>query len=195
MYGRHLETWKRAYWNAVVYGDYSEFEAIGIHIPQQCRTRAGVRTYIRTHHEQCKQIYIRYLKQINEPWAKVLKTQRLQSLQSLESLERLQRLERLERLFELPSLERSVLSYEQLQIEPDSVIYCDPPYKNTHGYISGVFDHEAFYEWCMKQTAPVYISEYYMPEDRFKVVAEWGKMCTMVGGSSKVTEKLYTPIK
>ncbi len=186
MYGVHLETWKRAYWNAVVHGDYSEFEAIGIRIPQHCRTRAGVRTYIRTHHEQCKQTYIRYMGDYGE---------KMQSLQRLQRLERLQMLQRLQRLFELPSLERSVLSYEQLQIEPDSVIYCDPPYKDTHGYISGAFDHEAFYEWCIKQTAPVYISEYNMPEDRFRVVAEWGRICTMKGGASKVTEKLYTPIK
>lgn len=47
-----------------------------------------------------------------------------------------------------------------------SVIYCDPPYKDTDYYKDG-FDHEEFYIWCRVQAERniVIISEYWMPED------------------------------
>ena len=77
----------------------------------------------------------------------------LESLQSLESLERLQSLERLERL---QSLESYSLDYRKVPIPENAVIYCDIPYKNTEKY-SINFNHDEFYDWCTKQTVPVYI--------------------------------------
>lgn len=42
-------------------------------------------------------------------------------------------------------------AYKDLVIPPNSIIYCDPPYKNTTEYNGfSNFDHEAFYEWCKK---------------------------------------------
>ena len=103
------------------------------------------------------------------------------SLECLQSLERLQSLE---------------LDYNDLEIPENAVIYCDPPYKETNGY--GIsFDHEKFYDWCEKQTAPVFISEYWMPEERFKCV--WSKpvktlMCAYSNNIKRV-EKLWIPKK
>lgn len=73
------------------------------------------------------------------------------------------------------------------------MIYCDPPYKGTKDYDTK-FDHEAFYEWCLAQELPVYISEYWMPEDRFDCIAETG--VTRKFSDSKATrchERLYVP--
>ena len=112
----------------------------------------------------------------------------LQSLQSLESLERLERLESLERL------KLSRLSYTEVKIEPDSVIYCDIPYRNTDSYNNTEFDHEAFYSWCEQQTEPVYISEYWMPPERFECIAEIEKTVTYSSGAgNKAIEKLFVP--
>ena len=94
--------------------------------------------------------------------------QRLESLQSLESLERLQSLERLERL---QRLTLSIGSYKDVKIAPDSVIYCDIPYRGTAEYIGG-FNHDEFYSWCEQQTELVIISEYDMPRDRFVCIAK-----------------------
>lgn len=82
--------------------------------------------------------------------------------------------------------------YRSVTIPPDSVIYCDPPYKDTAGY--GVdFDHEAFYEWARKQTAPLFISEYQMPDD-FVCVATIPKASGASGQGAKMTEeKLFVP--
>ena len=108
----------------------------------------------------------------------------LQSLERLQSLESLERLER---------LTLSVGSYKDVKIEPDSVIYCDIPYRGTAEYIGG-FNHDEFYSWCEKQTELVIISEYDMPRDRFVCIAEKEKPVLLSGGvSGKATERLFVP--
>ena len=118
--------------------------------------------------------------------------ERLQRLQSLESLERLQRLQRLE---SLQRLETTQLDYREVEIKPDSVIYADPPYRGTEKYGKATFDHEAFYDWCEQQTAPLFISEYQMPEDRFTCIAEWSRVSSLssTNNSLRVAERIYRP--
>lgn len=63
--------------------------------------------------------------------------------------------------------------YTRLQIPKQSIIYCDPPYKNTTGY-SITFNHGAFWMWCRlkhNQGHRIYISECQAPND-FKRVWE-----------------------
>lgn len=94
--------------------------------------------------------------------------QSLQSLQSLQRLQRLQSLESLESLQSLQSLESLEArcgDYSSVEIQPDSVIYCDIPYKGTTGYNGTEFNHEAFYKWASEQEQVVYVSEYSMPSD------------------------------
>ena len=93
------------------------------------------------------------------------------------------------------------MSYEAVDVPPNSVIYCDPPYKGTEGY--GVnkadggqgFDHERFYDWCERQKELVIISEYDMPRERFACV--WQKphrsRLASVSNNTRVTERLYVP--
>ena len=91
-----------------------------------------------------------------------------ESLQSLQRLERLQSLQSLESLERLQSLQRFRGDYRNVEIRPDSLIYCDIPYKNTVEYSDGGFDYESFYDWAEKQSEPVIISEYAMPAERFE---------------------------
>ena len=273
LYSAEITPWKHAYWAAVVWHDLSEFNEMGIYPPST--DRAEVRTYIHTHHEDCKRLYIAWwLKQqdysqdeldelivkckgdiavqseelrqyllrglessglsqsevnarlgtqmsghyfgksqwafpteeyynkmrefmpaLDKDYNEVVGLTRLwqsleslQSLRSLESLQRLQSLQSLQSLESLESLESTSMSYADVPIAPDSVIYCDPPYRGTAEYACGGFDHEAFYDWCCKQTAPVYISEYNMPEDRFVCVAEFKH-------SNRLNQKGSTPNK
>ena len=86
-------------------------------------------------------------------------------------------------------------SYQDLDIPPNSIIYCDPPYKGTTKYKDS-FDHEPFYEWCRqkhKEGHQVFVSEYQMPED---FICVWSKevnsSLTKETGSKKATEKLFT---
>ena len=59
------------------------------------------------------------------------------------------------------------LSYKDLSIPPNSIIYCDPPYRGTTQYRIK-FDHDVFWEWCReksKEGHTVFISEYNAPDD------------------------------
>lgn len=117
--------------------------------------------------------------------------ERLQSLESLESLERLQSLERLERL---ERLQRFRGDYRSVKIQPDSLIYCDIPYKNTAEYSDGGFDYEAFYDWAEKQREPVIISEYAMPAESFERIDFIEKRSLLSGGSKLIHEEgLFVP--
>ena len=91
----------------------------------------------------------------------------------------------------------SVLSYEQVVIPPDSVIYCDIPYEGTDGYLEkgkGGFDYERFYQWAESQTAPVFISSYQMPTDRFDCIEEFKHHSTLSATANNlVTERIFVP--
>ena len=105
-------------------------------------------------------------------------------------LQSLERLERLESLQGLQSLEITNLDYRDMQIEEDSIIYCDPPYANTNSYKID-FKHNEFYDWCKNQKN-CFISEYTTPIN-FKLIGERCKICTFNDENIKVTtEKLFT---
>lgn len=80
----------------------------------------------------------------------------------------------------------------------NSLVYCDPPYKDTTKYVNGNFDHNLFYEWCRKQKGNgniVFVSEYEMPEDFTEVWSQEVKSSLSangVSGGNKVSvEKLF----
>lgn len=55
--------------------------------------------------------------------------------------------------------------YNELEIPPHSVIYCDPPYRGTIGY-RDKFDHDAFWFWAGGKAAEghfIAVSEYEAP--------------------------------
>lgn len=128
--------------------------------------------------EQYKKLQ-KLLPALEVPWS--VWSKRLQSLQSLESLQ-------------VRKLAVYQKDYREIEIPQNAVIYCDPPYKGTTGYLNE-FDHEAFYDWCERQTCPLFISEYAMPEDRFKAVAEFSFNSLLSGSAvNKVIEKIFRPL-
>ena len=64
--------------------------------------------------------------------------------------------------------------YTELDIPKNSLIYCDIPYRDTTQYgNSKNFDYELFYDWyCFhrKRGNNVLVSEFNIPDDRFKVI-------------------------
>jgi site-specific DNA-adenine methylase len=86
-------------------------------------------------------------------------------------------------------------SFETINIEHGSLVYCDPPYAGTTGY-KDKLDYEKFYVWCREiaKHSTVVISEYSMPDD-FKVIKEWKLEVNFASQrkNSKInTEKLFT---
>lgn len=119
--------------------------------------------------------------------------ERLQSLESLQRLERLESLQSLESLESLQRLQSLCKSYDEIEIKPNSIIYCDIPYKGTDKYNNINFDHEAFYTWCKKQTELCFISSYEMPED-FIPIAEFPHRSILCATKNNpVIEKVFIP--
>jgi len=69
----------------------------------------------------------------------------------------------------------------------DYVIYCDPPYKNTTKYKGNGFPYEEFYKWCIEMAKDniVLISEYTMPDDKFKCIWQKEHFTSMGSGVNK----------
>ena len=114
----------------------------------------------------------------------------------IESLERLERLQSLESINNC-RVHLSNLSYEEVPIESDSVIYCDPPYANTDTYCIS-FDHDKFHEWlrdCREKNQQVFISEYHMPDDFFEVYYKEKTSTFNDQKATKKLEKLYSTLK
>lgn len=88
-------------------------------------------------------------------------------------------------------------SYLELDVPDNSIIYCDPPYRDTTKYKDSI-DYEEFYEWCRNQSRngnQIFVSEYWMPDD-FKEI--WNKEqkvnfdCSRKSGNIKTNiERLY----
>ena len=89
-------------------------------------------------------------------------------------------------------------SYGELDIPPNSLIYCDPPYEGTEKYKDD-FNHNEFWDWCRekaKEGHQVFVSEYNAPDD-FQCVWEMevNSSLTKDTGSKKATEKLFKVTK
>lgn len=86
--------------------------------------------------------------------------------------------------------------YKDVEILPDSIIYCDIPYKGKKKYDRKNFDYEEFYDWCERQTELVIISEYEMPTNRFVCISSKETLTTMcaTNNNKKAVEKLFIPV-
>ena len=119
--------------------------------------------------------------------------ERLQNLQQLENLQRLQNLERLENLNNF--FTTSNLSYKDVKINTpveESIIYIDPPYRNTAKYIKGKdFDYKELDEWFKNNKYSCFMSEYNAPHE---VIFEIDKFSLLNNSKEKkkvVKEKLF----
>lgn len=224
MYSRDLEPYKLALHYAVVFDDFGPMQEL---MPEVAQSVADALHGVRNLHDRritAQNIIVKTLKRLtgnnyahsiiqsNTLYQSIRHTSRntpsLESLQNLESLERIQSLERLERLQSLEriqslqsleSLRVTSLSYDEIDLPEDAVVYCDPPYhasnKTLYENTAKTFDHGTFYDWCVRvsKTNPIFISEYSIEDDRFEVVAEKQKITSMSSKKSfNVTERIYT---
>lgn len=221
MYSRAIEPYKRALHYAIVLEEFAPMQEL---MPEVAQAVCEAIHELRHTHDRrvaAQNVIVKTLKRLtgdnyahpiiqNNPLYKTIRhsgrdapslqsLESLGSLQSLWSLERLQSLERMERLQSLERLRVTSLSYDEIDIPDDAVVYCDPPYhacdKDLYEGTASAFDHGAFYDWCVRvsKTNPIFISEYSIEDDRFEIVAEKQKITTMSQVKSfNVTERLYT---
>lgn len=182
LYGKNIEKIKHLGHNAVVFNDiypleeYLSMDLSELYKVDNFRDR---KRYIMSLYKKSK------------------RAKGLGRLQHLEQLERLQQLQRLDNISnKLINLNQD---YRNVEIKSNSVIYCDIPYKDTDGYERKTnksnFDYDYFYDWCEKQTEPVFISEYAMPDNLFKCIMEIEKTSSYcaTNNNKKTVEKLFIP--
>jgi len=87
-------------------------------------------------------------------------------------------------------------SYDSIEFEPNSLIYCDPPYRNTERYKYNI-DHDKFYAWCRekaKEGHTVIVSELDMPDDFECIWQKERNLCVNFEAKNRrLTEKLWKP--
>ena len=177
LYGKDREDMMKAWHYAIFFDDFEPFKKYGFDL------------------SPIKGIKNRYEKYLTSK--KIIDSTHLEAVEQQQSIINLQSLASLERLERLERLRITVGSYDQVEILPDSVIYCDIPYEDTNAYTHDKkqdFDFEKFYSWCEKQTEPLFISSYKMPADRFVCVAMFKHRCTLSATENiEVTEKVFIP--
>lgn len=195
LYGQYIEPWMRALHHARAFGDLSFFDRMGIKTD-------GSPNDINLHLDEYRRKYESWLGGVRgvpvmtfDKLPSFSHMERVKSLGALKNSDNPKRLDQIQGLFDPVSLQISNLGYMDVKIKPGSVIYCDIPYINTAEY-KYPFNHDEFYDWCMLHKGHIFISEYNMPNDRFRIVWQKLKRCTMSSAcnSKVVIEKIYIPI-
>ena len=176
-YSPKNEKLKRAIHSAIFFGDHEPFRALtGIDLTPVLTISDLREQYLTAKH-------------LSRENGKIMKVRHFDSINRLNSLATAFTNEEKHRLT------IGSADFAEVDIPSDSVIYCDPPYRESGGYSKAKhFNHERFFEWALRQTVPVFVSEYAMPED-FVEVAAWKKRCTMKSAEHalRTTEKLFVP--
>lgn len=111
---------------------------------------------------------------------------RISQLEHLANLERLQEALNIE---DLNSIKVYAEDYTYFSDVENSIIYLDPPYKNTVSRAYGKIDYERFTDWAkmMSEKNIVIISEYTQPSDDFECIFEFkNAYSSMQGGQKRV---------
>jgi len=114
-------------------------------------------------------------------------------MQQLERIQQLQQLTQLEQLSRLEQLSISNLSYEQVEINTpidETIIYLDPPYKDTASY-NKVIDFKKLKKFIDNSPYKIYLSEYQNTYN-MKLVKEYKHRGLLSGSVNKeIVEKLF----
>lgn len=160
LFGQDIEDYKRSMHMAVVFDEFDEAmnELFSLKKwPIKCRSITD------------KRLYLKEVIRAKSGRVDLQQLERLEQLQQLQQLERLQQLQRLEQLEQLQRLQFYSLDYREVPIKENSIVYCDIPYRGTADY-NAEFNHKEFYDWAATLPHPVYISEYSLPDSRFKKI-------------------------
>jgi len=181
LYSKDIEPFKKSIHNAIVFNEFDDFakEALGIHkfadsLSIQERKKYSSKA-IRVTHKKLKYKHFSNLFQVEN-----LELTRAQNLSQVSPFSNI--------------ITFTNLSYEQVTIKPNSVIYCDPPYCETAKYSKDGFDHAKFWTWVTENSNPVFVSEYNAPKWLHLI---WAKSKTVFSGFSspgkrlKSVEKLF----
>ena len=188
LYNKDIEPMKKAAHYAILFGDFSYFREWNKEVSD--KIESALKSISLSERQKRRLTLCCIVRNIFKRKIQIQNLERLERLQNLESLERLERLESLESY-----INSSSQDYSEIKIKPHSVIYCDIPYEATETYFKQKFDYGRFYDWCCKQTEPLFISSYNISDPRFKCINEFEHRSILNDKlKNKVTERLYMPI-
>lgn len=182
LFSKEIEFYKKSMHNAIVFNkfdklakqvfQFNEFDnstsikqrRIFLRSKIESYRLNGIPHYLKSFLNQKQLEQLERLQQL-EQLQQLQSLQQLERLQQLQQLEQLERLERLQQLQQLQQLTFQNKSYDKVEIKDDSIIYCDPPYRDTAGYI-GEFDNDKFENWAANSKHPVFISEYSIKHEK-----------------------------
>ena len=202
LFGETIEPYKRQMHDAVVFGIFSDLAKDVLQIAswdtediteRRLFLRRKIEHYRKTNtlppclHRFLSCAQLQHLQQLD-------RLKQLEQLQHLQQLDRLKQLEQLQRLQQLERLEQlSITSkdYRDVEILPNSVIYCDIPYGKGDDY-GHSFDRADFFAWARNQRCPVFVSEYSVTETGWQCVWECKTKSSMAAkGPVDRTERIY----
>lgn len=201
LFSKEIEPYKKAMHQAIVFDEFNEIAEKTLRFtkwPSNVKTFKQRRLYLSQlidHYRKTK-IPVHLHQFLNEDQIKKINSidnlRRLEHLEQLQRLERLERLEQLEQLEQLQRLNITNLSYDQVDILPNSIVYCDIPYGGTEDY-GNSFNRQKFFDWAASRDFPVFISEYNVEDPRFKLIYSIDKI-SMLSSDKTVgnkSERLY----
>ena len=132
------ENLKRAFHFAIFFGDHKPFLSL---------TGIDLTPVLTIHDLRERYIAAKHLSREN---GKIMKVRHFDSINRLNNLATAFTNEEKKRLT------IGSVDFSEVEIPSDSVIYCDPPYRDKGDYRKGEgFAHDRFYEWALRQTVPV----------------------------------------
>lgn len=216
LFSKDIEPYKKSMHNAIVFNEFDDLAKAVLKMDafkqgysvknRRLFLRQTIETYRKTAipkvlHKFLNKKQLQRLEQLQrlqqiDQLRRLEQIERLEQLQQLRQLEQLERLKQLQRLQQIERLKRLNFyngSYDKVDIKPNSIIYCDPPYKNTGSY-DGDFDHKRFLDWAADHKTPVFISEYDIPDNRFfsvKKIQKRSMLSPYKDNTLIKTEKIY----
>ena len=179
LYNKDIEPMKKAAHYAILFGDFSYFREWNKEVSD--KVESALKSISLSERQKRRLTLCHIVRNILQEEIQIQNLERLERLQSLESLE--------------SYINSSSQDYSEIKIKQNSVIYCDIPYEATKTYFKQKFDYGRFYDWCCKQTEPLFVSSYSISDPRFKCISEFEHRSILNDKSNnKVTERVYMPI-
>lgn len=168
-YGTYIEPWMKALHYARVFHDYTLLEDMGIY--SSC-TRADVLK----HNDEYLEKYIDWFKinyKDSDTYSKDIEVlSKGLSLERLRSYENLLRLRGIGDTVNSRIIEVNNDTYLSYNYKKGDIVYCDPPYENTHCDAYRGFNNAEFFDWVASRPYQVFFSEYehdYLNDRFYKV--------------------------
>lgn len=205
LYSRQIEEYRHAVHSAITENKWSDFKKL---CPEVCDNTIKALEFVESFDER-RLVFQRELALSLRKLSDVDKNIKTKnplyaSSSTLSGHKCADQLERIKRIIDIKhsnfhSIQTKSMDYRLLDIPNNSVVFCDPPYKDSAvKYNNTKFNHEDFYDWCIEKAKynDVYVTEYNIDHPNFQLIGEKARQFSLNATGSKgfKTERLYKVI-